>query len=155
MKNSILIILALILCAGCAATGQKFVPANTMKSDEGIIYVYRPHRAANSGGYPVITLDGIKQGVLKDGGYLVVRAREGKHKVEQQYSIWNWDINANPVTLNIKPGNNYYVRLLTDASASIEMVGNVRMLMTKRGASFVSIDESLALEEIRNLNYSK
>ncbi len=152
----ILSVTALIQClVGCAATGPLFSPEATLANDGyAKIFVYRPSRFANSAGYPQITLDGETKGGLKNGGFLIIKATPGTHTLIQEHS-WKWDIRANPVVLNVQENHKYFVKLDTDASvAFMGTTPSGTMYSVTRGVYFAEVEESIGLDEIKNLHIS-
>jgi hypothetical protein len=154
MKIIALILLSLI--AGCAATGPTFTPATDLSDSAAIIYVYRPARAANSGGYPLITLNSEVKGPLKNAGYLAIRVPAGTHVVEQQYSVWNWDMRAKPVVIEAKPKRRYFIKLDTDVSSALALpAGSFTMISITRNLYFGQVDDKTGMTEIRDLKLSQ
>lgn len=150
MKFAALTLTAAVLLSSCASTGNQFAPV-APPSGEAQIYVYRVPRVASSGGYPTIALDGRDVAPLKNGGFLRFPVGPGRHTIEQRYSVWNWDLRADPVVVDAAPGRTYFVRMDTDASAM--KLGS--QMVVQRGIFFGEVPEAVAAPEIKQLRESQ
>jgi hypothetical protein len=101
--------------AGCAspATGPEFQLAPT-PPDRGAVYIYRPGREFNHGGYPYVFLNGEKKFSLREKGYALLPLVPGNYeiKVEGSQSGTNWWPPPATRTLAVEAGQEYFVRVV-------------------------------------------
>jgi hypothetical protein len=108
-------IAAFVLLAGCAspASGPEFKQA-ALSPHTGTVYIFRPDREFNRGGYPYVYVNGDRKFALKENGYAVLSLPAGNYefKFEGSQSGTNWW--PPPVTrlLGIEAGREYFVRAI-------------------------------------------
>ncbi len=103
------------MLSGCAATGPPFQAANLPASD-ALVYVFRSNALTGCVLTPTIEVDGKKAGELRNGGYLPLYMSEGIHVLSVPFEIWDWNIRCNTLSMELKPGEVYYVALETEVS---------------------------------------
>jgi hypothetical protein len=112
MLAAVTIVLAL---AGCAspATGPEF-QLMPVPIDKAAIYIYRPDREFNRGGYANVSVNGESKFPLKDQGYAVLLLPPGQYefKFEGSQSGTNWWPPVATRTLGIEVGREYFVRAI-------------------------------------------
>ena len=74
-----LLLLAMIVLTGCAATGPAFHPEKKIPDGYGIVYIYRIDKLANRLIQPGIKVDDTEYPTLPAGGYLPIVVKEGEH----------------------------------------------------------------------------
>lgn len=111
---------ALVLIAGCAATGarhdQMASSIPTLKPGEGRIYFFRSASFAGGAVQPDIRLDGQVVGVSKPGGFFYVDRPAGNHVASASTET------EKTVSFTLQPGETKYIR--SSVSMGI-MVGRV------------------------------
>jgi hypothetical protein len=78
-----------ILASGCAtkAPESSFTAVQQARSDEALVYVYRPKRTViGAAGWIEPRIDGESLGRLRNGTYAVYSASPGKHSFQYRYS---------------------------------------------------------------------
>jgi hypothetical protein len=143
-------VLALVVLSGCASPPRSpFTPYHG-KSDEAVIYVYRPWRLAQAGGFPMISLDGREIGILRNGSYLAFTVPPGTYKVQPLSSAWTWPARNDPVRIDARAGQQYFVQMVAGASG-FAAGGYV---MTEHSVSFREVAGSVAWQELPKLEPS-
>jgi hypothetical protein len=87
-------LLALVLLAGCGATGTQFKPElNKPDGNRALLYVYRPDTIIGVGNadVPFIHLDGQRLARIRIGGYLAIPVSTGRHKLTTTESLLGKD----------------------------------------------------------------
>ena len=153
--NKYILILITILNSACMATGPIFTPQQLSDGGNALIYVYRPSRFTNAAGAPEITVDGVRKGSLKNGGYLAIEVKPGEHSVVQVYSYITWALKAEPILIKAEPKKEYFIIL--DINGSVESLGATPsggIYMINKSAYFHEVEVSVGLSGIRELKQS-
>ena len=111
----LIISLALVLLAGCAATGVPFVAQDNADLANATVHVYRPARAVNCCVAPYILINDEKRGQLKNGGYMSFVVPPGPITVEAINESAGFK--SLKLTLDGKAGQSYYLRWSAAAAA--------------------------------------
>lgn len=105
----LLVLLAIALKgAGCASTGAKFAPVETLPSDKGIVYVFR--RGGDGARFgtcvrrPTIFVDDKEIGPLRLDGCYAVMLPPGLHSINAEAQS-----DRPEVHVDVWPGKSYYI----------------------------------------------
>jgi hypothetical protein len=116
MKTNFLLLLVLVstLVGGCTVrTGSQFTPVISQPDDLATVYIYRPYRYFNSGGFPYIFVNGEKRFPLPMRGYRAVNLPLGEHEIKAEGSTLgtNWYPGVSTFSLQVEAGMEYYLRV--------------------------------------------
>jgi len=100
--------------AGCTAGGPAFSPVENPDINKALVYIYRPFNIVGFGVAPCVYIDEVKQGELKNNGYLVYPVDPGTRIIETKDGL------SDPLTLylDIVAGEEYYVRWSIDTDTN-------------------------------------
>ena len=131
MRKMVLALVVAATCAvitGCAImpsgakyTYEKDPPIITADESSGVIYFIRDSACIGGGAGYYIVEDGNRIGVLASGTYFIHKATPGKH------AYWaEGDDARSAFTLDIHPGNTYYVSTWVSTDVALIFVTDVR-----------------------------
>ena len=148
-NGTTLMLLCLLVLAGCSAQGAQFNTLPTLGQGEAMITVYRPSAFGLSGAWPDIHVDGQKRGELKNGGYLLLRVPPGGHLVEMKGPITRWDIRAETLSCkpDIKAGETAFIKML--------ITSTWHPLGLRTTVTFKFVNRDTAIQELSSLSESK
>jgi hypothetical protein len=106
---------AFLFLSGCAATGPIFQPAPKPRSDQALLYIYRPASFYLGARVAHFEVDGRHVAELKNRGYTALYLTPGSHKVSHRWTKLPLDDGdlSKPyeLTIALPPGSTRYVRL--------------------------------------------
>lgn len=106
-----LVIGALVLLAGCSATGPAFQEAGIAQKDKATVYVYRPSSLVNSGNAPNLFVNEVDHGPLWNAGYIPLSLPPGEISVVLKGDQWKWGLPPISTKARIEAGRTYYFRM--------------------------------------------
>lgn len=107
-----------ILLAGCvsfgSAHGPQFQEADPPSSGHAVLYIYRPEKKFNSGGFPYIYLNDEKKLPMRMGGYMIFNLDPGRHEIKAVGSTWgtNWWPGPASRVIELEANQEYFVRVV-------------------------------------------
>ena len=105
------VMVALVLLAGCSATGPAFQEAATTPKDKATVYVYRPSSLVNSGNAPNLFVNEVDHGPLWNAGYIPLSLPPGEISVVLKGDQWKWGLPPISTKARIEAGKTYYFRM--------------------------------------------
>lgn len=102
---------ALVLLAGCSATGPAFQDAGVAPKDKATVYVYRPSSLVNSGNAPNLFVNEVDHGPLWNAGYIPLSLPPGEISVVLKGDRWKWGLPPISTKARIEAGKTYYFRM--------------------------------------------
>ncbi len=154
LRSLLLISLATVLAA-CSATGKQFGGLEKPESGYAHVYVYRPFTFKQSGIFPDIKLDSKLVGKLKNGGFLMIKAEPGDHKLAVTGNYLQWSHAPRTFDVSFEREGTYFYKLQPFVSGFYgpRRIGGVYLL--NHSYSFVRIeDRNVALAELKTLRES-
>ncbi|PBI88576.1 hypothetical protein BKP43_33570 [Variovorax boronicumulans] len=147
-KRALAYVLTAVLLAGCAnARGPTFRPAENIKPEDGVVYVYREEAFASGARSAYFYVDGVNVFNLDTGGYSWAALPPGSHKLRLE---WAWDMLKKPVEMDIsiRAGEAKYVALKTNTCM---VPGNVTCL----DVGLRETSAAIASQEIRSMAFQE
>lgn len=139
---------------GCSASGPIYSGIPEIKSDEGILYIYRPSTFLKFTTFPFVYVNGEELGALRNGGYIAKNLKEGKNKLEIKGQMFpgDWMLAPVEVDLDVKGGQATFVKMWFGNPKTYMYPGN--HFITTAGVNVAIIDNKKAKQEIKKLKYS-
>lgn len=143
MLIKIFSIASILLCAACSTTSDTatFKPV-TAKTDQAVIYIYRPSVMSNALYSPGINVDGEFKIYAKNGINSQLILAPGEHTFEFQEDKSYADLL--PITLSLDAGSTTYIRV----STSLKIEKSVGYEPYARSFALTHADEATAIKEI-------
>ncbi len=141
--SALLLLLCGVFLSACASPKKDpvFNPPQA-KTDQAIVYIYRPNKMTNAMYSPGLTIDGEFRLYVKNGMNSQLRLTPGEHlfafQNDRDYS------ELKPLSLIYKPGSNYFIRV--DPSLKINHKTTYEPYL--RSFHLTAIDQAQAVKEI-------
>jgi hypothetical protein len=117
-KVALILICSFAFIAGCTANGPVFSRVEITDDNKAVVYLYRPFSVVGCGQTPWIYIDDIKQGQMKNNGYIVYFVEPGKRMIEVRDQMWDKSLTLYP---DLEGGKEYYIRFFYESKiGSIE-----------------------------------
>jgi hypothetical protein len=121
MKKFTIVSLIAFLSA-CSATGPIFSPMSAPRSDQALVYFYRPDVSTMSARTLSVTLDSEPWAELNNNAYVAKYVTPGKHIVAARWTKWLFDdaVLQDPLQVSgvMVAGATYYIRLSSYSTQS-------------------------------------
>lgn len=107
VKNNLLVAFlacAMLVLGGCASQGPAYSSVESIPSDKGLIYIYRPSSFVGGGVYYDIHDGDTIVTTLRNGGYFPYFRDPG------EVELWAKTESKSSVTLDLKAGDTLYVK---------------------------------------------
>ena len=98
------LLLVILLLQGCASLGPAYTKVDQIPENKGLIYIYRPSSIIGGGVSPDVKVGETVITTLYSGGYYPYFANPG------EVELWAKTESKSAVTLDVKPGETYYVK---------------------------------------------
>ena len=108
--------LMLLGSLGCS-TPANLVPVNLSVSpgkEQARIVLFRKSKFAGSGTFPEIRLDGISQGNLYNGTYMILEVSHGLHSLVADGNVLTFPFPKAEASMMFEGGNSYYLLFETE-----------------------------------------
>ena len=142
-----LLIVAVLIIAGCSATGAKFSGLVLPKESKSVLYIYRPDTFVNGGLAPYLFINDKKKEKLKNGGYQVFSLFPGVYKLTLDGNTFEWPYRKVELQVEAKENEIVFVRVGSSISSTY-VIGNVAGATTNM--SMYVVKKGIAMEEIIN-----
>lgn len=109
--NGFLAVGALVVLAGCSATGPAFQEVAIAPRDKSTVYVYRPSSLVNSGNAPNLFVNDVDYGPLWNAGYIPLVLPPGEISLVLKGDQWKWGLPPIGTKARIEAGKTYYFRM--------------------------------------------
>ena len=153
--NRILLLIFSICLAACSASGPKYTQHYAQANTAAVVYVYRPQRVVNCCVAPAVYINGVENGSLKNGGYLVFELLKGDHTVT--VGDGSYGFSAQTVSLSIEPGGVHYLKWVIGSLSQFDVlvIGGIGAAYAQRDYHLFEIPLEHAVNEIKELKLSK
>lgn len=136
----------------CSATGPEFQPVYSEDDSKALVYIYRPWRFCNSAGKTYLYINDTKLLNMRNQGYTWFNVEPGTHVLKNLFvRTKKPDLLLANFELETKANHTYYFRY--DLACHIKSIGPVGGAGAK--GRFVLVEESKALEEIKECRYQE
>lgn len=138
-----ILLLCLLCLSACSTTNHlsNFTPT-AAKTDQAVVYIYRPAEMSNALYSPALNVDGDFKLYIKNGVSTRLSLTPGNHTFEfQKEKIYS---DLAPLTLQLKAGTISYIRVAT----SLKVTNTASYEPYVRSFNLSQVDEPLALKQI-------
>jgi len=97
-----------LLIIGCSASGPAFQRVKNIPEGQALIYFYRVGSMASATETWQVKVNDVDIVSMSSGGYYPYFCEPGYAKIEGSFGLLGW--NLEPIDLNIKPNQTYYIR---------------------------------------------
>lgn len=138
-------LMVVLVFTGCTATGPLFKPVTT-PAEQAEFYIYWEKLGGIVLDFPIVSIDGVKVGALRTGGYLRSEIKEGNHSLKVGDNPMNWGFKDLTFNFNAEKTSSYYFKILYTTQAGI--------LESQYTVDIVPVDRAIALAELKDTRLS-
>ena len=155
MLKKVSSLIAVLLLTACSAAGPKFQEYALSKSENAVVYIYRPTKTVNCCVAPKVYINQTPKSDLKNGGYVVYELPAGKHEIV--VGDGSFGFTPEKVNLSLKSGEIVYLKWVIGSLSQLDIlaVGNIAVGSSARNYYLLKYPSNEALPEIKELKLSQ